>query len=216
MTGTEEPNIEDKARGSGDEPVPFVLSSEDEVKYYIDLYKQHVDVQMHFNDIEWKIRGLALTVATFSLGAAGLAAKDATKVFGVPLASMVLILGLILWYAFYFVDCAWYHPLLKGAVDKATDIESRIQEFLPLAGMTATITQRSEYKPPWFVQVLIRKKTMHSGDKLNWFYVIGAVALVLASILFAFENVIWVYSTLLDACTDLIVSNYNSLITPNA
>lgn len=166
------------------------LDMNDEVHYYIELYKHHVDVQMHFNEIEWKIRGLALTVATFSIGAAGVASRDGTKVFGIPMASGVLIIGLLLWYAFYFVDRAWYHPLLKGSVDKATEIESRIKEFLPLVGMTETISQRSEYTPGLVVRILTRKKLMHSDDKLRWFYTIGAAALIVASIAFAHTEII--------------------------
>ena len=47
------------------------LSLDQQVGHYIDIWKQTVAVQMHFNDIEWRIRGLALTVATFAIGAAG-------------------------------------------------------------------------------------------------------------------------------------------------
>jgi len=92
------------------------LTQDQQVGHYIDMWKQSVEVQMHFNDIEWRIRGLALTVATFALGAAGVAAKDGTRVGAVSLGSLVLAIGLLLWYAFYFVDRFWYHPLLKAAV----------------------------------------------------------------------------------------------------
>ncbi len=70
------------------------LSREQQVSHYVDLYKQSVEVQMHFNDVEWRIRGLALTVATFALGAAGVAAKDGTTIGGVALGSLVIVIGL--------------------------------------------------------------------------------------------------------------------------
>lgn len=158
------------------------LTRNEQVSHYIDLYKQSVSVQMHFNDIEWRIRGLALTVATFSLGAAGVAAKDGTQVGRVSLGTVVLAIGLLLWYAFYFVDKVWYHPLLKAAVDNGTAIEKKISESLPHANMTATITANSGYQTKRVVGFLSRKDSMRSADKLVWFYKIGATALALAAI----------------------------------
>lgn len=158
------------------------LTPDQRVGHYIDLYKQAVDVQMHFNDIEWRIRGLALTVATFALGAAGVAAKDGTRVGRVSLGAFVLMIGLLLWYAFYFVDRFWYHPLLKAAVARGTAIEDEIKKSLPQAGMTATITAFSVYKTKGLVRWLSCRKDMHSEDKLRWFYSVGATALAVAAI----------------------------------
>lgn len=158
------------------------LSRDQQVGHYIDLYKQSVEVQMHFNDIEWRIRGLALTVATFALGAAGVAAKDGTRIGCVSLGSLVLVIGLLLWYAFYFVDRVWYHPLLKGAVETGTAIEAEIKKVLPQAAMTATITARSKYQTKGLVKLLSRKPVMQSDDKLRWFYSVGATALAAAAI----------------------------------
>jgi hypothetical protein len=158
------------------------LTRDQEIGYYIEIWKHTVDTQMHFNDIEWRIRGLALTVATFALGAAGVAAKDGSTVGWFSLGSLVLVIGLLLWYAFYFVDRVWYHPLLKGAVDKGTEIEEEIKKSLPRVGMTATITDRSRYETGRIVRVLSRKKVMRSDDKLVWFYRVGAVALAAAAL----------------------------------
>ena len=104
------------------------LTPDQEVGHYIDMWKQSVEVQMHFNDIEWRIRGLALTVATFALGAAGVAAKDGTRVGWFSLGALVIVIGLLLWYAFYFVDRAWYHPLLKASVAHGTQFEKEIKK----------------------------------------------------------------------------------------
>lgn len=43
------------------------LSDDAQCSKYIDLWKQTVEVQQHFNDLEWRIRGLALTAATLGL-----------------------------------------------------------------------------------------------------------------------------------------------------
>ncbi|PKW26686.1 hypothetical protein [Phycicoccus duodecadis] len=158
------------------------LTLDQQVGYYVDMWKQSVDVQMHFNDIEWRIRGLALTVATFAIGAAGVAAKDGTRVGWFSLGALVIMIGLLLWYAFYFVDRVWYHPLLKASVAHGTEIENEIKKALPRAGMTAAITAGSEYETAGFVRLISRRKEMHSDDKLTWFYSIGGLALALAAI----------------------------------
>lgn len=173
------------AKGKPEEQGPSLqLSRDQEVGHYIGLWKQAVEVQMHFNDIEWRIRGLALTVATFALGAAGIAAKDGTKVGWFSLGALVIVIGLLLWYAFYFVDRVWYHPLLKASVAHGTRIENEIRRSLPEAGMTASITAGSAYKPRGLVRIFSGRKNMHSDDKLVWFYKTGAFALVLAAIAF--------------------------------
>ncbi|MDQ1179198.1 hypothetical protein [Rhodococcus sp. SORGH_AS_0301] len=157
------------------------LTRDQQVGHYIDLWKKTVDVQQHFNDIEWRIRGLALTVATFSIGAAGVAAKDGAKVGPLSLGTILVLVGLVLWYTFYFVDRAWYHPLLKAAVVQGTNIEDEIKKELPHAGMTAAITAGSKYRPGRIVGALSGRESMQSEDKLVWFYKVGAIALIFAA-----------------------------------
>lgn len=161
------------------------LSEDQRVGHYLEMWKQAVQVNQHFNDIEWRIRGLALTVATFALGAGGLAARDGTEVLGVSLGALVLIVGLVLWYAFYFVDRHWYHPLLVASVGHATSLEGEIRKSLPLAGLSGQITAGSPYVPSRAVKILSRtKESMHSDDKLLWFYRVGAVPLAVAALVF--------------------------------
>lgn len=167
-----------------DKAASLQLSRDQEIGHYVNMWKQAVEVQMHFNDIEWRIRGLALTVATFALGAAGIAAKDGTKVGWLSLGALVIVIGLLLWYAFYFVDRVWYHPLLKASVAHGTRIEDEIKRSLPAAGMTAAITAGSAHKTRGLVRFVSRRKEMHSDDKLVWFYKVGALALALAAAAF--------------------------------
>jgi hypothetical protein len=160
------------------------MTANERAGHYIDMWKQSVETQQHFNTIEWQIRGLALTVATFALGASGWVAKDGNTIGPVSLGTVACLAGLILWYAFYFVDRHWYHPLLKGAVEHGSLIEDEIKKDLPQAGMTRTITARSAYKPGVLVRLLSgtpKGSEMHSDDKLTWFYKIGALALLLAA-----------------------------------
>lgn len=179
--GDGRPELETGARPS-DAEAPTELTRDQQVGHYIDMWKQSVAVQMHFNDIEWRIRGLALTVATFALGAAGVAAKDGTRVGWFSLGSLVIVIGLLLWYAFYFVDRVWYHPLLKAAVNHGTRLEEEVKKALPQAGMTAAITAGSTHYTSRVERIFSRKERMHSDDKLVWFYQVGALALALAAV----------------------------------
>lgn len=166
------------------------LTLDSQIGYYVDMWKKSVDVQQHFNDIEWRIRGLALTVATFALGAAGVSAKEGTKVGPLSLGSAVMLTGLMLWYAFYFVDRFWYHPLLMAAVKHGTVIEDEIKKILPAAGMTAAITAGSPQRIGRLIPFVLNprigfrgaNKLLHSEDKLRWFYFVGAAAFVIAAI----------------------------------
>jgi hypothetical protein len=155
------------------------MTDHEKVGHYVEMWKQTVQVQQHFNDIEWRIRGLALTVLTFALGAAAVAARDGANFGRVSLGTMVLMTSLLLWYSFYFVDKYWYHPLLKASVDHGETLETAINQFLPTEGLTKAISKGSGYIPrPLFGMIRIHKGEMHSVDKLNRFYGLGAVALV--------------------------------------
>ncbi|MFI6077706.1 hypothetical protein ACIA5C_39875 [Actinoplanes sp. NPDC051343] len=182
MSTTPTPRDSEAAQRNNPGPPPVdprtELTLAEQVGHYVDMWKKSVDVQQHFNDIEWRIRGLALTVATFAIGAAGVAAKDGTKVGQVSLGTLVLLVGLILWYAFYFVDRVWYHPLLQATVAHGMQIENEIKKHLPQAGMTATIKARSPQSVGKIVRFVSRRATMHSEEKLNWFYGIGAAAIL--------------------------------------
>lgn len=161
------------------------MSENERCSQYVDLWKQTVQVQQHFNDLEWRIRGLALTAATFALGASAVAAKDGTKFYGISLGSSVLIAGLILWFGFYFVDRYWYHPLLIGSVKHGEKLEDELQTYLPKAGLTKEITAASHIKPPKGLGRIARStpdNTLRSEQKLRIFYWIGAITLILTAI----------------------------------
>jgi hypothetical protein len=159
----------------------------DEIKLYVEMWKQTVDVQQHFNDIELRIRGLALTVLTFSLGGAAIAIekKSVVTLFDahIHLAAIVLFAGVALWGAFYFVDQIWYHRLLIGAVIHGTNLESEIAKKLPAAGLTKQITTSSAY--PLRVKIfgrVIVNRDIRSASKMRFFYGLVAILLVVFAI----------------------------------
>lgn len=170
------------------------LTDDEVCSRYIELWKQTIEVQKHFNDLEWRIRGLAMTAATFALGASAVAAKDGTEFHGISLGACVLFAGVILWYGFYFVDRYWYHPLLIGSVKHGEKLEDELRAYLPVAGLTKEITAASHIKPPLgfgFFAVVDPNTTSESGKhskilgseaKLKIFYLIGAITLLLAAV----------------------------------
>lgn len=86
----------------------------------IEAWKQAVDLQKHFNDILFRIRGLA-----FAFGGAAVAfAMTRPEAPGVL--SSWRGLGLATpWLALYLMDRAYYHELLRAAVRFAESFEER-------------------------------------------------------------------------------------------
>lgn len=165
-------------------PPPPPLDPREQTELYLEMWKQTVLVQMHFNDIEMKVRTAAITVLTFVLGGASLALREGTRVeliwVNPPLATITLFLGLVLWGAFYFVDQWWYHRLLIGSVVHGEALEEELRHLLPRAGLTKQISESSpkEYRIFWG-----KKRAMHSPDKMKVFYGIVATLMLLGAVL---------------------------------
>lgn len=155
-------------------------------KAQLEVWKTTIEVQQHFNDIEMKVRGLALTVLTATLGAAAVAVRDGTVIevfgLGVKLGAAVLGAGLIAWCGFYFVDQVWYHRLLIGAVRHAQQLEDLLEEKVPGAGLTRAISDASPYPGQIGVWRAKITYTLHSRHKLSVFYGLVAVVLIVLSI----------------------------------
>ena len=166
----------------------------------IELWREAVGVQMHFNDIGWRIRALALTVLTFTLGAVGFAYVNTPSVRvltqEVSPAAFVPVLGLGLWSAFWFADRGWFHKLLYGAVLEG----ERLEDALTANGVTARLghfiseqspvrfyrPQSGAYKRAGKAKTPLRYRgrnvEWHSGRKLNLFYCNGILLLALATV----------------------------------
>ncbi len=164
------------------------MTEDEQVKLYIEMWKQTIEVQKHFNDIELRIRGLALTVLTFVLGGASLAVRDGTTVrlWGVNfhLGSLILFSGTVLWLTFYFVDGIWYHRLLIGSVIHGEKLEAQIRKTLPEAGLTKQISASSPYlfKVPLPGHRILWQHEIHSPEKLRFFYFVVTAILVVSGI----------------------------------
>lgn len=152
---------------------------EKKVERALEAWKVTIQVQQHFNDIELRIRQMAITVLAATLGIAATAFQASTPLtFGgveTSLATMILGAGLVAWAAFYFVDNVWYHRLLLGAVAHGSSLENQLEEDVPGIGLTNEIGRASPYT--------IFKLELHSTDKMNMFY--GGIATLLVVLIVA-------------------------------
>jgi hypothetical protein len=166
------------------------MNADDVTKLQVDAWKTTVEVQQHFNDIEMKIRAIAITLLTAILGAAALAVREGTMLHvahkSFNLAAAILIIGFVTWVLFWFVDELWYHRLLLGAVAQGVTLEKLLAaKNVPGFGLTGAIGKAS----PFTINLVIRKFEVHSTSKIRLFYWGIAVLLAVAAITLALSDV---------------------------
>lgn len=157
---------------------PVDSLGEKQLSLQVDVWKTMVSVQQHFNDIGWRIRSLAITALTFTLGATFfgyLNADNATlgNLTTNP-AALVPLLGVMIWLFFWFADGVWYHRLLTGAGKAAGPVEATLKQSGIDAGLSTSITEASHSKWLGFES--------NSTRKLNTFYLCGIAILLLTAI----------------------------------
>lgn len=158
---------------------------DEEKKIYTAAWAKSIEVQQHFNDISWRIRALWLTALTFTLGATFIAYKGSEPlgqwIFeGKSPALFIPTLGVFLWVAFWFVDAAWYHRLLVGAVIEGLRLEGLLKD----AGIDLRLTSTIGNESP--INTFLGE--MHSKHKLNAFYVLGGLPLIATILVLALEH----------------------------
>jgi len=159
--------------------------SADEKKSITDVWKTIVDVQMHFNDISLRIRGLFITLVLALCAAIGfLAEKDLKVTIGeitIHYATLIPIAGMVGTLLFYFMDRYWYHRLLVGSVMQGIFIENKYRFQMPEIGLTAAIGERSPIKlrrrfTKWLADLVVTDEAyrkngkVHSTGKIELFY----------------------------------------------
>jgi hypothetical protein len=119
----------------------------DELKSAIEIWKQIISVQMHFNDIEMRIRNLYVTVLLGTAAAAGWVLEKKLKLelssFYVHYAMALLIAGLMASRLFYFMDRYWYHQLLRGSVEQGKVLDANYGVHIRALGLTSAISGAS-------------------------------------------------------------------------
>ncbi|SME94991.1 hypothetical protein [Pseudogulbenkiania subflava] len=115
------------------------------------IWEKTIEVQMHFNELQMKIRNFSILVVSALVGASGVALKEHIQVdvvvlglhVYISLASMLLAVSAVMWLAFFFMDHFWYYPLLVGAVNHGLNIEKALVGRLPEIGLTKAIGDAS-------------------------------------------------------------------------
>ncbi len=135
--------------------------------HLMDAWKQTVQVQMHFNEVEIKIRGLLITLLTAVIAGVGITIKEKLFIFlfsyKISIALFLLLFSIILIIAFYFMERFWYHRLLYGAVNQGKLLEEALkQEGLEEVQLTALIGKESPIK--------LCNIDLHSKQKIDCFY----------------------------------------------
>ena len=149
----------------------------------VDIWKYVVSVQMHFNDMEMRIRNLYFTILAASFGLLGVVqGKEIELTSRIHISIMLfVILALIpISMLFYFMDRHWYHRLLQGAVAQAIEIETKFADKLPEIQLGSQISKASpvEFKSRiWkLIFFFIRDKRfrkhsrLHSDQKIEVLY----------------------------------------------
>jgi FMN phosphatase YigB (HAD superfamily) len=153
----------------------FEFGAEFEVEKHLELWKTSVSVQMHFNDIGWRIRALALTALTFILGATGLVYANTPPlqvgIWHPSLAALVPLLGALVWWAFWFMDARWFHQFLAGSVSDGSRLESLLNQHGVRADLGGAISKASPTSAWPF------PKVRRSAERLDLFYRVIGIAL---------------------------------------
>lgn len=159
------------------------------LKVKVDIWKQVINTQQHFNDLEMKVRNFAILILSAFIGAIGVSFKSgfSLDIMGHP-TSIATILSLgaaIIWLLFFFVDVYWYHPLLIGAVKQGINVEKEIEKELPnIIGLTKTIGNENPVK----IELGKYKYQLHSKGKANIFYLGVFIILVFSSLILFFVD----------------------------
>lgn len=167
----------------------FNENTEKELENLIKIWDRTIDVQKHFNDIELKIRQLAITVSGLLLGGI-ITASKLNLSENSNLIPIGFLITAIIWIVFYFMDKYWYHPLLKGSVYAGIELESQISSKLNFKGLTKHIGEKSPINNKLRIKIfknmpileVFAKEKLHSDDKMDIFYISIILALLLAFI----------------------------------
>ncbi len=153
-------------------------AAESKMKNVVEIWKQTITVQQHFNDLALRIRSLYITVLGALFASIGFILKESIfiNILGITMSASITILTicLVVIFSFWLMDLH-YHRLLIAAVKHGMSIEQVYQNELPISLTTAIKNE----KP-----VTIFKHEISSSKVINYYYIIGLAAVLIMIILF--------------------------------
>jgi hypothetical protein len=172
------------------------LDEEARLRIVVDVWKYVVSVQMHFNDMEMRIRNLYFTILAASLGLLGVVEGKRVEVnllnLRISVALLVIAALIPVSMLFYFMDRHWYHRLLLGAVVQGNKIEQMYGDKLPEIQLGSEISKASPVKFTGIWKLLFffikdprfrSESRLHSDHKIEILYksvIWGAVLVIVA------------------------------------
>lgn len=143
----------------------------------VDIWRETVGVQKHFNDIEMKIRSIAVTFLGAVAGIVGFSIKENILITisgeQYSLAIVFLFAAVLIWVLMYFIDRHWYHRLLYGAVKAGI----RMEQTLSQHGLEVSLTEEIGKESP----IYVFGHKLRSTDKIDLvYYVVAAIIINLA------------------------------------
>jgi phosphoglycolate phosphatase-like HAD superfamily hydrolase len=156
------------------------------VSNVIKIWEKVIDVQQHFNDIELRIRNLAITTFTFIIGGIGYLEKEnlslQIKEVLLPYSTILAFFGVVILFAFFYMDKFWYHRLLQGAVNQGRKIEQKWSKYIPEINLSQSIKNSSSHRFLWHWEI-------RSEQKFRIFYgMLIAVLFLFGGIIMWFRN----------------------------
>jgi hypothetical protein len=177
-TGTAEVATAAAQAAAAGAPTPQAL--DDDLSITLEMWKQTVSVQMHFNDIEMRIRNLAITVVGAFLAALAFVIEGGLFWGGVSAGVLLMGGAIIAVIDFWFMDRLWYHRLLQSAVNRGIEQEQRIKS--KVADIKSGLTEKIKEDSPFnFFGIEV-----HSERKIDILY--GFLLAVVVTVLV----VVWV------------------------
>lgn len=138
----------------------------EEKKLLVDAWKQVVTTQMHFNDLELRIRNFAFVLTGAFIALGGYALKEGGAILipiivqQISIASAIIFSSIPPLLGFYFMDRWWYHPLLMGSVLEGAKLET----VLTKRGVHLTMGQNISWQSG-MLNWLIGQKRVFSADE---------------------------------------------------
>lgn len=168
-------------------------------KEIIEIWKTVIGVQMHFNDISMRIRSMFVTILLALFASLGflLDKKIGLSIgkYQVQFAAILPLFGIFGAYLFYFIDRYWYHRLLVGSVKQGRVIEKKYKSQFPELLLTEAIGEESPHEPRRLTKFLakmivsdekfLNTGKLHSEAKVEFFYKSVMVALLITAIIIA-------------------------------
>ena len=121
-----------------------------DTKDLIEIWKEAIETQMHFNDLLIKMRTTVISIILAVFGGAAIAVKEVDWYvnflgFDLRLSAAVVGLGVLFLIVQFIIDKFYYFPLLLGAVKYTGSLGERFN-IPELSGLTLSINQEVSEK----------------------------------------------------------------------